>query len=265
MPSGISDKNRKLLEILNRTQKGPFTAVDASSVINLPIKETSLLLTYFTTKEWLARIKRGLYITVPLGAINHKAYKENPWVVADKVFSPCYIGGWSAAEHWGLTEQIFNTVIAVSTRRPQKKNMTIQGTNFIIKYVNKKYFSQTTSAWIDNNKIQISNPSQTIVDILDDPSIGGGIRNIADMIKEYFISEFRNNETLLEYINNKNNKTIYKRLGYLIEARKIDAINIRKICKENISSGYSLLDPSIKDKGTCNNKWQLRINIRVEK
>ncbi|OGT21466.1 MAG: hypothetical protein A3C55_06420 [Gammaproteobacteria bacterium RIFCSPHIGHO2_02_FULL_42_13] len=97
MTSGISDKNRKILDLLNRTQKGPFTAKEASLALNFPFKKTSILLTYFATKEWLSRIQRGLYITVPLGTINPKEYKENSWIVADRIFSPCYIGGWSAA------------------------------------------------------------------------------------------------------------------------------------------------------------------------
>jgi len=265
MTSGISDKNRKILDLINRTQKGPFTAKDVSKTLKLSLKKTGLLLTYFATKEWLSRIKRGVYITVPLGTLNPKEFKENPWIVANKIFAPCYIGGWSAAEHWGLTEQIFNTVVVFTTRRAQRKNMTIQGTNFIIKFINKNHFGDAKSIWIDNSRIQISDPSQTIIDILDDPVIGGGIRCVAEIIKEYFVSDFRNDELIIKYITKRDNKTIYKRLGYIIEINKIDAAFLQKKCEKNISSGYSLLDPSSKATGSFNSKWQLRINIRINK
>ena len=40
--------------------------------------------------------------------INISSSLEDPLVIAEKLFSPCYVGGWSAAEYWGITEQIFN-------------------------------------------------------------------------------------------------------------------------------------------------------------
>ena len=98
MISGISEKNRKLLDDLNRTQKGPFSSKEASKALGLPLKEVSTILTYFSAKGWLSRVRRGLYITVPLGTLNPREYKENPWVVANRVFAPCYIGGWRSEE-----------------------------------------------------------------------------------------------------------------------------------------------------------------------
>ena len=40
---------------------------------------------------------------------------DESWVLARAVFEPCYIGGWSAAEHWGFTEQIFNSTMVFTT------------------------------------------------------------------------------------------------------------------------------------------------------
>ena len=45
----------------------------------------------------------------------------------------------------------------------------------------------------------VSDPSRTIVDVLDDPSLGGGIRNVADVLREYFQGEHRDDELLVEY------------------------------------------------------------------
>ena len=70
MISGISEKNRKLLDNLNRTQKGPFSSKEASKSLGLPLADVSAILTYFAAKGWLSRVRRGLYITVPLGTVN---------------------------------------------------------------------------------------------------------------------------------------------------------------------------------------------------
>jgi len=265
MISGISEKNRKLLDDLNRTQKGPFSAEEARKVLGISGRDVSVLLSYFARRGWLSRIRRGLYITVPLGTINPQELKENPWIVANRVFSPCYIGGWSAAEYWEFTEQIFNSVVVFTLRKLRNKNVQIQGTDFILKFADKKYFGRTKAVWVDNEKIQLSDPLQTIVDVLDDPSIGGGIRNIAEIVCEYFRSQYRNDDEIVEYIKARKNRTIYKRLGYLIEACSIDAPILQQKCKKNISAGFSLLDPTVEGKGVFNSKWNLRINVGVDK
>ena len=265
MLSGISDKNRKILDDLNRTQKGPFSSEEASKSLGLPVKDVSALLTYFAAKEWLSRVRRGLYITVPLGTVNPKEYRENPLIVANKVFAPCYIGGWSAAEHWEFTDQIFNSVAVFTLRRYRNKSLQIQGTDFVLKFISKKYFGQTKQVWIDNTKIQMSDPVQTIVDILDDPSIGGGIRNIADVVREYFGSSHRNDDEIIKYITRRGNRTVYKRLGYLIEAGNIEASKLKDTCAKKISTGFSLLDPAVESQGSFNSKWNLRINVTLDK
>ena len=73
---------------------------------------TSRPLAYLAEREWLARIRRGLYAPVPLDAAIPSEWREDAWLVALHTFEPCYIGGWkscrlTACEHWHLTEQIF--------------------------------------------------------------------------------------------------------------------------------------------------------------
>lgn len=262
---GINEKNRKLLESLNRFGKSMFSIEDASKILGLSIEDTRFYLAYFARRGWLARVKRGLYTTVPLGTVNPQEYKENPLVVANQIFSPCYIGGWSAAEHWNLTDQIFNSIFVCTFRKFRKKIKNVQSTDFVLKFVREENGGHTKGVWIENVKIQISDPSQTILDILDTPSAGGGIRHVAEIVENYFNSEYCNNIQLQEYIEEYRNRTIYKRLGYIIETLSIPSPEIIEECLKNISSGYSMLDPTIKSKGTFNRKWNLRINADIKK
>jgi len=264
MISGISETNRKLLDDLARSQKGPFSIQEASKALGLPKNKTRILLAYLVRKGWLSRVKRGLYISVPLGTVNPQEYKEHPWIVANHVFAPCYIGGWSAAEHWELTDQIFNSVVIFTLRKFKNSSMNIQGTDFVVKRVSEKNFGVTKAAWIENIKVSVSDPLQTIVDILDDPFIGGGMRNVADIVQEYFKSQHRNDDEIVKYIDRKNNRTVYKRLGFLIESFGIEAIKLKETCKKKISAGFSLLDPTIEVKGSFNSKWNLRINVSMD-
>lgn len=206
-----------------------------------------------------------MYTTVPLGTVNPHEYKINSWVVANRIFAPCYIGGWSAAEHWEFTDQIFNSVVVFTLRRYRKKTLQIQGVDFVLKFIDEKYFGKSKLVWVDNVKIPVSDPTQTIIDILDDPSIGGGIKSVADILKEYFQSSYRNDSDLVNYIEARNNRTIYKRLGYLIETYEIPASELKEKCRQNISKGYSLLDPKVESKGRYNSTWNLRINVDLKR
>ncbi len=262
---GIDEKNRKLLDSLNRSGKNIFSVKEAAKIMELSVKDARLYLAYLARRGWLSRVKPGLYMCVPLGTINPQEYKENPWIVASRIFASCYIGGWSAAEHWDLTDQIFKSIFVFTSRIFRKKEVNVQGTGFVLKLVRKENFGHIKGVWVENTKIQISDPTQTIVDILNDPSAGGGMRHTVEIVENYFVSEHCNKEDLLKYISENKNRTVYKRLGFILEAINIQAPEVIGVCKKNISAGYSVFDPTVKARGTFNRKWNLRVNVEISK
>ena len=262
--AGISQKNRTLLDELNRKVKAPFTIAESRSVLNLSMTRARRLIGYWVSRGWLTRIKKGLYTTTPLGAIKPSERKEDPWIVAAIVFDPCYIGGWSACEHWELTDQIFNDIVVFSSRKVRAQKNSIQGTAFLVKTIKRDKIFGVKIVWRAQTKINISDPSRTLVDILNDPYIGGGIRNTALILKEYFSEECKNEAELLKYISMLGNRTVYKRLGYLLEKLKIDSPIVIKTCEKNISLGYSKLDPNLPLKGRIIRRWNLRINASIK-
>ena len=262
---GISKHNRVLLDLLNREIKAPFTALEASQILKIDISKARRLLSYWTLRGWLARVKRGLYITVPLGAINPAQWKEDPWIVASKIFKPCYIGGWSACEYWGLTDQIFRDVVVFTSCKVRHRRNEIQGTVYIVRSIRKDKFFGTKPVWRGQYKILVSDINRTLVDILNEPYLGGGIRNVADILLEYYDREDKDEKQLIEYILKMKNGTIFKRLGYLIETLGINAPDIVEVCKNNITSGFSLLDPNLPRRGKILRRWNLCVNAIIEK
>ncbi len=101
--------DRTLIGKLARTSRaGVISSADASKALSLDSKRTGSKLASLAERGWLRRVRRGVYLIVPLEAEPGKAATAaDPWILAQEVFSPCYIGGWSAAEYWELTEQIF--------------------------------------------------------------------------------------------------------------------------------------------------------------
>ena len=263
MAGGISKQNRRLLERLHQTTHGPFSATEAAEVLDLDHAKASALLRYLARRGWLARVRRGLYVPVPLEAQKPGEWQEDPWIVAAEVFAPCYIGGWSAAEHWGLTDQLFRELIVVSARRVRERHVEIQGTPMRVKVVAEDRLFGTTPVWRRQVRVAVSDPSRTIVDVLDEPALGGGIRHVAEVVAEYFAGEQRADDSLLAYAERLGNRTVFKRLGYLLESAGAEAPELVDACLERRSSGVTDLDPAVRRRGRISTRWNLRINVSI--
>ena len=263
-PKGISERNRRLLTSLYRSATGPFSVRDAADALSFTMPRTHRFLAYLAERGWLVRVCRGLYAPIPLDAIDPSAWREDPWVIASKLFGPdYYIGGWTACEHWDLTEQIFRETVVVTTKRVRSKEADIQGFPFRIRRTSPRKIFGTKPVWRDQTRVYVSDPSRTIVDVLDDPTLGGGIRHIADVVHTYFKGEHRDDALLEDYARRVGNRTIFKRLGYLLETLDVHAPSLLQACETSVSSGIGLLDPSLPDEGPVVWRWRLRENGRV--
>jgi predicted transcriptional regulator of viral defense system len=263
MPAGISERNRTLLDRLHRAAAGPFTAIQAAKWLSLDATRSRRFLAHLVERGWLARVRQGLYAVVPLGASEPSAWREDPWIVAERSFAPCYIGGWSACEHWGLTEQIFRDVVVFTARPMRKRSTEIQGTPFRLKLLPKGEHFGTVAVWRDRVRVRVSDPSRTLVDILDDPALGGGIGHVSAALVAYFDGEHRDDAKLVEYASRRSNRTVFKRLGYLVETLSIEAADVVASCRNSMSSGVTLLDPTIGANGRIVKRWNLRVNAEV--
>ena len=101
------------------------------------------------------------------------------------------------------------------------------------------------------------------MDILDDPRLGGGVRTGADILREYMASEHRDDLLLVEYGDRLEHRSVFKRLGYLLEHSQADASDLITACLERRSAGLSALDPSVRSSGRILRRWGLRINVNL--
>jgi predicted transcriptional regulator of viral defense system len=261
--AGISQRNRAHLEELHRGAHGAFDVGEAARILRLSQGDTGQLLGYLARRGWLSRVRRGLYVAVPLDARKSGEWVEDPWVVADRLFAPCYVGGWSACEHWDLTEQTFRTLLVVTARRVRHRDQVIQGLPLHLTVRNEDALFGTVSVWRGQNKVAVSDPSRTVIDVLDDPSLGGGIRTVADVLAEYLHSEHRDDELLVRHGDRLGNRAAFKRLGYLLERGSADASALVEACLLRRSSGLAKLDPAANAPGRIVRRWGLRVNVAL--
>ena len=196
--AGIGKIDRQRMAVIIRGTKGTISVDDAAKILKVESTNAAKMLSRWSKKGWMSRIRRGLYISVPLESRSADVTIEDPWLIADRLFSPCYIGGWSAAEYFDLTEQIFNTIVVMTNKKPRDRKPVIKGTKFLLRSVPEKAMFGLKPVWRGQVKISVSDPTRTILDLLIDPVFGGGIRSAKDMFVNYMQSKNKNLEQLIE-------------------------------------------------------------------
>ena len=146
----------------------------------------------------------------------------------------------------------------MTSHRFSHNDFNVGGIQYRLKITKQKAFFGLETVWRNNVKMKVSDPTKTIIDLLNDPVFGGGMRPIIDFFKEYLKSEHNSLNLLIEYAAKMNNHTIFKRLGFLMESLQPQKTNFIKKCKNRISKGRSQFDTTIK--GTIFiPKWSLLI------
>lgn len=244
--SSLGKKERAQFSQILRANLPTITPGNVAQVLEISRVRATLFLTTLAKKGWLSRVKRGVYVPVSVQSDSANVMVDEPWVLAKEIFDPCYIGGWSAAEHWGLTEQIFNSAMIFTTKKVHKRESHLNGATFVIKTVKKERFFGLKNIWQGDKKVLISDPTRTVVDAFNDPAVVGGIRMATDILSNYFRSEHKNQDTLFEYGQQINNTAFFKRVGFCLEKERLCDSTYLEKCRSQIKSGYSQLDSSVK-------------------
>jgi len=255
---GIGAEYRRKLALVINASKGIITPSLVSKTLNVSQQEAGRLLSRWNRQSWVKRIKKGVYIPVTANDITGDLSIEEPWILANHLFAPGYIGGFSAIKHWDLSEQIIEVITYFTTKKIKERYPVIGDTRFRLKTILPYKIFGTKNAWIENVKIPVSDPTKTIVDLLDDPSLVGGMRVVKDIFLEYKDSEYFTPDQLISYAEIMKNKTIFKRLGFLIGTMGLNKIIDKYNLTDRISKGYSIFDPGIENTSIIN-KWKLRI------
>jgi predicted transcriptional regulator of viral defense system len=263
--AGIGKLSRqRLSKVLHSAKGGRITSKSVAEALSVGLAQARAFLASWSENGWLSRVRRGVYAPIDIAATSSDHSLIDPWIVANELFSPCYIGGWSAAEYWGLTEQIFESTLVITSKHINGKKQTAGNMTFLIKKTKATKAFGLKTVWKEQLKVQVSDPHKTIIDMFDDPSIGGGMRSVIDFFHQYLSSSHFNADIFLEYASKLNNKAIFKRLGFVLSKIKPDATILIEYCKKNISEGNSQLDPQLKGHRLIK-KWRLWLPENFEK
>jgi predicted transcriptional regulator of viral defense system len=258
---GISLRGRRELALLLGRGRRALSVSDAESALKVTAPVAAQKLARWTELGWLRRVRRGLYIPVPVEAEHPASWSEDPVFLADLVWSPCYFTGWTSASHWGLTEQIFRTTVLKSTGRIRSTEQQLLDHEYIVEHVDPTAVWGVTAVWRQDHRVLFADPARTVIDMLDEPHLGGGIRGVGDVLTRYL--DEHDPTTLITYGERIENAAIFKRLGYLLESLALNQPGLITEARSRLSSGISLLEPSAPPSGPRVPRWGIRANAHI--
>jgi predicted transcriptional regulator of viral defense system len=250
----LSAARARLAGVL-RASKDVVSTEIASRALGLDRRRAAQFLSRWCHQGWLRRVGHGLYISVPLDLASSEQIISDPWVLVPSLFGQGYIGGWTAAHHWDLTEQLFNETVVFTTQRIRKHRVNAQGAVFVLHGIPSHRLFGLKALWRGSTKISISDPARTLIDMIAAPAVGGGIDHVADCLKIYTASKTANRDLLVDYAVRFRSGVVFKRLGFLAETFLHDE-GLASACRAHMTQGYARLDPS-QSSHTLVTSWRL--------
>ena len=235
--------SRARLSAVLRGAREVVSIDDATDTLGIDRNTAAKLLSRWCQQGWLRRIGPGLYVPVPIDLAGSEQVVEDPWVLVPTLFGNCYIGGWTAAHHWDLTEQLFNETLVFTTKRISTKRVTAQGVTFHLNRTTAQRSFGLKAIWRGSQRVNLSDPARTLVDMLTLPESGGGIDHVVDCLVAHRTSQIYDGELLIRYAERFGNGVIFKRLGFLAEVQLHDS-DLANACRKRLTQGYAQLDPA---------------------
>lgn len=252
LPTG----RRKLVAVI-RAAGDVIKIDDVVKALSVERADASKLLSRWVKQGWLRRVSSGVYVPVSLDSLESRHVLTDPWILVPALYEPAYIGGRTAAEHWDLTEQLFRDIVVMTARQVRKSQEERHGAQFTLHHIQEKNIFGTKTVWRGSTKVPVSDVHRTIIDMLNDPALGGGIQHVSDCFTAYLKRDDRKDALLIEYADRLGNGAVFKRLGFLAE-QNAETSALAKECQSRLTKGNASLDPNL----TCNrliSKWRLWI------
>jgi predicted transcriptional regulator of viral defense system len=243
-PGRFTSRARSRISAVLQTAKDLVTIDDAMKALGIDRQTAAKALSRWQKQGWLKRVGPGVYAPIPLDASATEQVLKDPWVLVPSLFAPGYIGGWTAAEHWNLTEQLFRGIFVFTARPFRNKEQTVQGVSFTLKRISEDAFFGLKTLWRGKARIFITDKHRTIIDLLSDPATGGGIRHVAQCLQAYLHDPEEDGDTLIRYAERLGNGAVLKRLGFLV-SQIARSESLAQACRQRLTEGNAKLDPAL--------------------
>jgi predicted transcriptional regulator of viral defense system len=259
------DLNHDVRILTRAARAGVITLHEAARVLELAPRPATIRLAALTGRGWLRRIRRGVFLVIPPKTPDPAIETaRNSGVLAESLFAPCYIGGWSAATRWGLDCARRRAIFIVTAARVKRNLVVAEGFRFHVVHAAAKHIQAPDvtepSAW----GARMSGPARTIVDALAAPQWLGGAIYLAEALVTYRESRNWDEDHFADVLAAVGTGAAKKRLGALLAAKRIDAPDVRSRAAAARTHGVIDLEPGARRKGPIDSYWRVHMNVSLE-
>ena len=247
----------KLIKLLAENKFRLFSVKEVRQLLSsegLTVKNLKNTLHYLKVKEYIHLIRKNLYAMDDIYLDKEPIHE---FELATRLVKPSALSHFTAFHIHGLTDQFPLKVYATTplgTKVPQK-SLSYQGSSFVYVQTKKEHYFGFDHTWRGNTKIPITDLEKTLLDGLTKPKYCGGMREV---IHAYKVSDFDLTKLITYAL--RLDAAIAKRLGWILEHIGFEHTLLKKL--ETVPrKGYVKLNPSGKDTGKYNKRWQIRENI----
>lgn len=257
------ESDRSAISKIARASSGGIVTLDsAAAALEIDRHSASRRLSALIRAGWLSRVRRAVYSLRPLDASPGTSIaEEDPWIVAMRVFEPCYISGWSAAGYWHLTEQLFRATMVVTERHVRRSDVRIGSSAFRVARASWRNTKRIETVWRGNARAMVASVERTIVDACAHPDWVGGGRQLISIFRAAVDDGVVTPDTLLAGARGAPTGAALGRLAILVERYLPDASNVIAYAMSNRGKGYVRFDPATKRNGSLNTRWGVWLNV----
>lgn len=168
-------RNSDLAALRQAASGGVLSLPDAARELELPPRKAMRRLAALRGEGKIRRVARGLYLLDPPDhpqAPSPEAAEptEITRELAMWLFWPCYIGGWSAARHWGFSAVENEATFVVTAARVRRTDVGRAGRRFHAVRVTEEYLEGPGVDELVTGPAEMASPERTIVDALNHPA-----------------------------------------------------------------------------------------------
>jgi len=205
------------------------------------------------------RISKGLFFLVSIRSQDPAS--ECPRDVrglASKLFAPCYIGGWSAANACDLYSSFRPETFVVTSSRVRLSRVRVGNARFRLAHVPEHLI--TGPGIVSRIAASHSGPERTIVDALRSPRWLGGIGPLAYALRRHRSSEGWDADRFVEIMEHAGNGPAAKRLAALDDLLGLGITDVVRAVADKRTAGIVALEPGIPG-GRIDNYSGVRVNV----
>jgi predicted transcriptional regulator of viral defense system len=259
----LGPASAELVLRLSAAGKTAFSIADAQAVTTRPYATVAALLSQLARRGWLVRLSPGKYLIVPLEAGLESIPLADRYVIAREALEPLpyYISHYSALELHQMTTQPVNTVYVTTPR--QRADRTIAGVEYRFIYANPRSFWGWEEVWATGQeRVRVSDLEKTILDCAARPDLCGGLSEAAKGL--WLRKDALDEQRLVAYARRLDHRAVAKRVGFLLETFDLGSPETIAALQALVNRRYTLLDPTLPDKGPYRARWRLRVNLDPE-